>query len=180
MYPVLRLLRVYREARRRPPLGFDDTSEVTLRCWPWDLDMFFEMNNGRVQTLYDLGRFDLAVRIGLTDVLRRNRWGLAVAGASTRFRKRILGFDRIVMRTRALGRDDRWIYIEQSMWVRRKGALEAASSALVRTCVTEKGRMLPTTTVAAALNAESWRPEPPTWATSWIDADAHRPWPPET
>lgn len=171
----MRFLRVLRQARRRSKLGFDAVSEITLRCWPWDLDMFAELNNGRALSLFDLGRFDLAVRTGLAAALRRNRWGLAVAGGSTRFRRRIRAFERIAMRTRAVARDARWIYLAQSMHV----GGEPACSLLLRTCVTAKGRILPTDEVAAAIGAEEWRPETPQWVLDWIAADKNRPWPPE-
>ena len=168
MYPIARLTRVMLQARRRPPLPFDGVSEISIRCWPWDLDFFLELNNGRVQTLFDLGRLDLAVRVGLITALRKNRWGLAVAGGSTRFRRRITAFEKISMRTRAIGRDDRWIYLEQTMWVGE----QPACSALLRTCVTSRHRFVPTDNVAAALGAEGWRPDLPNWVSAWAEADA--------
>ncbi|MEZ5476592.1 MAG: acyl-CoA thioesterase [Thiolinea sp.] len=84
---------------------------------PWDLDMFGEMNNGRVLTLYDLGRFDLVIRTGFMKIMRAQRWGLVVAGASVRYRRRVRLFDRVRLRTQIVGFDQRWIYIVQSMWV---------------------------------------------------------------
>ncbi len=175
MYPLIRLARVFWEARGRAPLGFGDVSEISVRCWPWDLDLFAELNNGRVLTLFDLGRFDLAMRVGLVGALRRNRWGLAVAGGSTRFRRRITAFEKISMRTRAVCRDERWIYLEQSMWV----GDQPACSALLRTCVTSRRKYVPTDDVAAEIGAADWRPEMPDWVSRWAEADALRPWPPE-
>ena len=69
-------------------------------CLPWDIDLWRELNNGRTLTLYDLGRIPLAGRVGLIKVLRRERWGLTMAGASVRYRRRIRVFDRIEMRSR--------------------------------------------------------------------------------
>ena len=64
MYPISRLIGGAVRAYRAPKLNIDDTSESSFICRPWDIDMFFEMNNGRILTLYDLGRFDLAIRGG--------------------------------------------------------------------------------------------------------------------
>lgn len=173
MYPFLRLRRVLAEARRREPLPIDGVSVITLRCWPWDIDMFNELNNGRAMTLYDLGRFDLAVRCGLSKALKERKWGLAVAGGSIRFRKRVRVFDRIEMRSQAVGRDARWVYIAQSMWV----AGAPASASLLRTCVTSSDGIVPTDKIAEAFGV-AWRVDAPDWAQAWIAADEQRPWPP--
>ena len=49
---------------RRPTAG-GDTHVSTQLCWPWDLDPWIELNNGRTLTLYDLGRLPLSQRTGL-------------------------------------------------------------------------------------------------------------------
>lgn len=174
MYPFIRLALVSRAARRRPGLAPDDASELRLTCWPWDLDVFAELNNGRVLTLYDLGRFDHAVRSGLSAQLRQRRWGLAVGGASIRYRKRVRAFDRIVLRTRPVFRDARWFYMHQAMEVRG----EVVSAGLMRVCVTDAQGIVPTDRVCAALGAPDWRPEAPGWVAAWIAAEDARPWPP--
>ena len=112
MYPVLRLAFQLARHRSDPPLPLTGTHESRHICWPWDLDIFGELNNGRALTLYDLGRIPWGLRIGLTPTLREQRWQVAVAGASVRYRRRVHAFDRISMRTRALGWDDRFFYVE--------------------------------------------------------------------
>lgn len=174
MYPLIRLANLLINAKKQPKLAFGDTSEITFRCRPWDLDMFMEMNNGRVLTLYDLGRFDLSIRTGLGDVLKQNRWGLAVAGSSTRYRKRVHLFNKVTMKTAVAGIDEKWFYIAQSMWVNGN----PTSSALLRTCITRKGGAVPTDEVKEALGAQDWQPEMPQWVSEWRLAEDHRPWPP--
>ncbi|NNE22920.1 MAG: acyl-CoA thioesterase [Rhizobiales bacterium] len=174
MYPLTRLLLTGLKAFRASPLDAGGVAETSFRCRPWDLDMFMEMNNGRVLTLYDLGRFDLSIRTGLAKVLKRKRWGLAVAGASVRYRKRIRIFDKVTMRTQVLGFDDRWIFLGQSMWVNDK----PVSSLLVRTCVTEAGTSLPTEQIQQAMSIQDWKPLMPGWVEAWHQADQTRPWPP--
>jgi acyl-CoA thioesterase FadM len=142
---------------------------------PLDADIFWEMNNGRILTFYDLGRFALGQRIGLIRTLREQGWGLVVAGSSVRYRARIRPFQRFELRTRLLGWDERFIYIEQAMW---RGDV-ACNHALMRTGVTEKGRLVETRRVADAMGLSPDSPPLPDWAASWADADAKRPWPPE-
>ena len=76
MYPFLRLGLEVLRARRAPPLPIDGVHVSHHTCWPWDLDPWGELNNGRTLTLYDLGRVPLA------DPLRpRRRAQARTAGA---------------------------------------------------------------------------------------------------
>ncbi|UYM15237.1 acyl-CoA thioesterase [Endozoicomonas euniceicola] len=175
MYPLIRLLTSSIKARLSSSISINDPCETTFRCRPWDLDMFMEVNNGRMLTLYDIGRFDLSIRCGLSGVLRRNRWGFAVAGSSVRYRRRVRMFDRVTLRTQLVGMDDRWSYIAQSMWV--KG--QPVSSVLLRTTVTSKNGSVPTQKVLEEMGLEQWQTELPEWVRAWTDGDEQRPWPPE-
>ena len=56
MFPIVRLIKDLLLARRMPPLGVTETHVSHHICWPWDLDIWMELNNGRAMTLYDLGR----------------------------------------------------------------------------------------------------------------------------
>lgn len=178
MYPFLRLAATMLRARRAAPMGLTDAATIRLRCWPWDCDMFGEMNNGRILTLFDLGRFDAGERFGLSAMLKREGWGLAVAGSSTRYRKRILPMAKVEMRTRLVGWDDpgRFFYLVQEMWV----GDACACQALLRTAVTARGRgAIPTEEVMAALGRSEPSPALPPWVAAWAEADATRPWPPK-
>lgn len=174
MYPYLRLAKIMRTERRKPPIGLFDTHHLALRCLPHDLDGFFEMNNGRILTLYDLGRFALSARMGLWDVLKREGWGLVVAGSSVRYRARITAFQRFDLRTRLVGWDARFFYIEQGMW---RGET-CCNHALLRTGITQRGRLAPVADVARALGQAAQSPQLPDWVSAWAEADATRPWPP--
>lgn len=175
MYPFIRLITTSVKSMRSEKLDVFDVSETTFRARPWDLDLFMEVNNGRLLTLYDLGRFDLGIRIGLMSILKKNKWGLVVAGSSTRYRRRVRMFDKVTMRTQVIGLDEKWIYIAQSIWI--KG--QPSSSALLRTGVTAKGKVIPSAEVAEAFGTGEWNIEMPAWVQAWIDADAGRDWPPK-
>lgn len=173
MYPLVRLLSTSVKARFAARISIFDVCETRFRCRPWDLDMFMEVNNGRLLTLYDLGRFDLAIRSGLANVLLKNCWGLVVAGSSVRYRRRVRAFDKVTMRTQVVGQDEKWTYITQSIWV--KG--HPCSSILLRTGVTADGKAIPTHNIAAAMGTEKLQ-SMPEWVKAWIKADAQRVWPP--
>jgi acyl-CoA thioesterase FadM len=175
MYPVFRFLKDALKTRRQPRIGPFETHVSEHICWPWDIDPWMELNNGRTLTLYDLGRIPLAIRAGLIDALRRERWGLTIAGSVVRYRRRIRAFDRFQTRSRMIGWDHRFIYIEQSMW-RTDG--ECASHALFRSAITDRNGIVAPTRVAASLGVAPVSPPLPGWVQAWIEAEDQRPWPP--
>ncbi|QBF29818.1 acyl-CoA thioesterase [Thalassococcus sp. S3] len=178
MFPFIRFAKDLLLARRMPPLErLTDVHVSHHICWPWDLDMFMELNNGRMLTLYDLGRFMTAQRGGLIKALFDNGWALTMAGASVRYRRRITGFERFEMRSRAVCWDERFVYLEQSMW-KRNG--DCASHVLYRAAVIDKRRAVPPTRVLEAMGQDPQSPPIPGWIAAWIEAESQRPWPPMT
>ena len=175
MYPFVRMAKELYIHRNAPALDIFGTHVSSHMCWPWDLDLWMELNNGRTLTLFDLGRIPLAKRTGLAKVVLKNRWGMTVAGVSVRYRKRIRLFHKVEMRSRALGWDERFMYLEQSMW-NDKG--ECTTHSLYRMAVTGANGIVPPNEVASKLGYEGDTPALPDWVTAWISADATRPWPP--
>lgn len=180
MYPFLRMFKEMARASRMPPLGLFDTHVSHHLCWPWDLDPWVELNNGRTLTLYDLGRLPLGSRTGLHRVLTEKGWGMTVAGSSVRYRRRVTMFSRMTTYSRCLGWDARFLYTEQSMWTGE----DCASQVLIRSAVVgsvngARTGIVPPSELAVALGAGPESPELPDWVKAWIAADATRPWPPE-
>lgn len=175
MYPFFRLAWQFFVHRNAPKLSVLDTHVSHHYCLPWDIDVWAELNNGRTLTLYDMGRLPLARRAGLIKVLRDNRWGLTMAGCSVRYRRRVRMFDKIEMRSRAVCWDDKFIYLEQSMW--KQG--DCTSHILYRSAVTDRNGIVPTAKIITALDPDLQSPAIPDWIKNWIAADATRPWPPE-
>ncbi|SLN21355.1 hypothetical protein ROJ8625_00797 [Roseivivax jejudonensis] len=175
MYPFIRLAKEMWVHRNAPPLAPGEDHVSHHICWPWDLDMWAELNNGRTLTLYDLGRIPLAARGGLVTVMRETGWGLTIAGSSVRYRRRVRFMERIEMRSRVVGWDARFIYLEQSMW-KRNG--ECASHALFRSALTRDTGIVPPDEAVRALGIAGPAPELPDWIRAWIAAEDTRPWPP--
>lgn len=177
MYPFLRLGVEVLLARREGRLPADGVHVSHLRCWPWDLDPWGELNNGRTLTLYDLGRVPLVLRTGLASALRANRWGITVAGSSVRYRRRVQAFRRLTMRSAFVGGDARFLYVHQAMF--DAATDDALSSVLIRGAVVSAQGIVPTERVFAAMGQAGARPPLPSWVEAWAVADAGRPWPPE-
>lgn len=174
MYPFVRMMKelvVYARAESLPLTGIHVSRHI---CWPWDLDMWVELNNGRTLTLYDLGRIPLAQRTGLIGALKANGWGLTIAGSAVRYRRRVRAFDLVEMRSRAIGWDKRFLYLEQSMW---KGE-HCTSHAVYRSAITSKSGIVPPDEVVAAMGLDAASPPLPGWVQTWIAAEDQRPWPP--
>jgi len=176
MFPFIRLAKDLFFVRRQPALAqVTDTHVSHHICWPQDLDIFLELNNGRALTLFDLGRIALAKRVGLLDTLRRERWGLTMAGSSVRYRRRIHGFEKFEVRSRVVCWDDKFTYLEQSMW-KRNG--ECANHVLYRVAVTDKNGLVRTDRLQSALGLDAPSPPFPAWIANWCAAEDTRPWPP--
>lgn len=173
MYPVIRIAKELIRFRNAPPLRPGDVHETTLICWPFDIDIFLEMNNGRTLTLFDIGRITMFARMGFPKLMKAHRMAGTIAGSSVRYRRRVRAFQKITMKSRIVGWDARFTYAEQSMW--RNG--ECTSHALLRMAVTDKGGIVPTDRLLQIIDAP---PDLtlPDWAQRWAEADAHRPWPP--
>lgn len=174
MYPYFRMFKELFKFRNAPALGILEPHISTHRIWPWDLDPWMELNNGRTLTLFDLGRIPLGKRTGLHRVLAQNGWGLTVAGNSTRYRRRVTVFQRLTQVTRAIGWDDRFLYIEQSFW---RGE-DCTAHMLLRSAFISKSGMIAPALVVQALGVDQTSPPLPEWVQNWITAEAGRPWPP--
>jgi acyl-CoA thioesterase FadM len=174
MYPVLRMVKEFAVFRNAPLLGLMGTHVSYHICWPWDIDLWWELNNGRTLTFYDLGRLVLAKRIGFIALLKQNGWGMTVAGTTIRYRARVKMFDKVQLRSRVLGWDDKFIYIEQSMW---KGDT-CTSGAVLRMAVIDGAGLVRMDRVTAALQS-SQPPEQPAWINTWTTSEHERPWPPD-
>lgn len=176
MYPFFRMAWQILKYRNQPmddPLGVHVSHHI---CYPWDLDFAVELNNGRALSLYDLGRLPFAFRQGFHKTLPRMKWQMTMAGVVVRYRRRIRAFQAFEMHTRVVGYDDKFFYMDQSMWLRNG---ECASQAVYRVAIAGKHGIVPAEEVLR--ENFGYLPEItlPEWLQSWCDTEDKRPWPPE-
>ena len=97
-----------------------------------------------------------------------------MAGVSVRYRRRIRTFDRFQMRSRCVGWDDKFVYIDQSMWLGET----CAGQALYRSAIVGRDGIVSPAQVVAGMTDAPVDMKLPDWVQAWINADAKRPWPP--
>jgi acyl-CoA thioesterase FadM len=164
-------------ARKLPPLTFGEVHVTKITCMPWDIDYQFEMNNGRVLTLFDIGRVVMLERLGVVKRVRKLKWYGTIAGSTIRYRRRITLFQKLEMRSRVIGWDERFNYIEQSFWRESDG--ECCAHAVLRVAITTGKGIIPSSQVIETLGLEMPELTLPDWVKAWDGAEAQRPWPPE-
>lgn len=175
MYPFLKLSTTLIKAIFRSKLNPEDSSALELRAGFTDIDMFMELNNARYFTYMELGRWDFSYRIGLIGLMKKHKWGVAIGGASVRYRRRIPFLSKFTLTTQLVCHDGRWFYFLQEMHIKNK----ICFSALIKACVTSKNGLMPAPEVIKELGRESWNPDIPEWISAWVNAEGQRPWPSE-
>lgn len=174
MYPFFRAIFHMIRAKGRSAIAHDEVHSDLHICWPTEIDGFMEMNNGRILTAFDMGRFGFVIRSGFTKILRENGWGMAVAGSTVRYRRRLRMFNRYEMRTQILGRDSKFFYFQQSMWHKDV----CTSSVILRMAMTNETGILNTDRMVEALGNVNWPLGLPDWVAQWSDLEDDRIWPP--
>ncbi len=110
---IFRLIGIILEGFFRKKLHPLSESVLNLTVLPNDLDLNLHMNNGRFLSLMDLGRLDLLIRTDLAAALFRHRWQPLVGAVNIRYKVSLLPFQRYRLRTKVIGWDEKWFYIEQ-------------------------------------------------------------------
>lgn len=162
-----RLLLLILKHRRAPKVSLWSEVETPFRVVPTDLDPLRHVNNGRYLTIMDLGRTDLMIRSGFWEETKRRGW-YPVVGAQTITYKRSLTLgQRFVVHTRALGFDERSVYMQQEF--RHRGKLVARAVVQARFLRREGGAVTPDELIAAAGGAPEHL-ELPEWVRPWAEA----------
>lgn len=131
MHMILRTLWAFFCKRFLTPIPFDAQSSVTMRVLPTDLDLLWHVNNGVYFSYMDFGRWDLIFRNGMFDVARKNDIFSVVASESMRFRKSLHLWDKFTLKTKVIGRDDKYFFINQHFYS-QKGELMAVGFVKIR------------------------------------------------
>jgi acyl-CoA thioesterase FadM len=94
---------------RIDPLG---QSAIRFSVLPTDCDLNFHLNAGRLVSFMDVSRIELIGRVRILGKLVRRRWRPVMGGVTVRYRRSILPFQRFLVRSRVVGWDEKWFYIE--------------------------------------------------------------------
>jgi acyl-CoA thioesterase FadM len=118
---LFRFLFIMFRSRFRPRLGAFDPSTVRFTVMPWDCDLNVHLNAGRFVSFMDIARIELMGRMRVFSPIIKRGWRPIMGGCVMRYRRSLLPFERFDVRTRILGWDEKWYYIEHV--VERQGAL---------------------------------------------------------
>lgn len=178
MYPFIRSANAFLFSKFRPKLRLTETHISHFICWPWDIDMWGELNNGRALSLFDIGRYGLLARQGsVLEFYLKYKMSFTVAGLSVRYRRRMRPFRLFEMKTRVIFWDDKFLYLEQ---VINLPDGQCAAHSLCRKAVIENRKIIqPAVAIERTFGLVPEQNTCPEWVKNWIDAEATRPWPPE-
>ena len=175
MYPYIRVFLAAARARRMKRIGPGEVHTVETRCWPWDIDPFMELNNGRSLTLMDIGRISMFRRLELFHHLKARGMWITMAGSRVQYRRRVLPFAKMEIRSRLIGRDAKFFYVEHLTFT--KGA--PAHHALYRVAAVGPQGLVPTDAAVEGLGDPRFDGPLPDWVAGWAQAEGAIPWPPE-
>ncbi|MBO9717358.1 MAG: thioesterase family protein [Pseudoxanthomonas sp.] len=108
----LRLLWVFLRSFLCARLGVLDESVLPFTVLPNDVDIS-RLTDDRYLAIADLGRIDLALRVGLRTTLVRQRWTPIATLAAVRYRHPLRLFQRYRLRTQVLWWDESAFYLRQ-------------------------------------------------------------------
>src|SRR5688500_10415886 len=129
------------KSRFRSRIGPLDESVVRFTALPHDCDLNFHLNAGRYVSFMDVARIELIGRVRFIGPMLRRKWRPVAGGAVLRFRKSVLPFERFDIRSRVIGWDEKWIYVEHIV---EKGG-EFCAIGHMRTVIRSKTATIPPT-----------------------------------
>ena len=112
MLLFIRFLRVAVMGLLSPTQAILAESVLSFRVLPHDIDLNFHLNDGRYLSFTGLGRAHLLARTGILRKALKRKWAPVVASAMIRYRREIRTFAKFTLRSRIVGWDEKWIYIE--------------------------------------------------------------------
>ena len=177
MYPFIKTALTLFKAKYRSPLKLEEESVLHHRVGITDFDIFGELNNARYFNHMELGRWDYSQRTGFYALMKKRKWGVAVGGASIRYRRRLPFMSKFTVTSKIICHDGRWMYFLQEFHRDSTSDKRICASALMKVCVTSKQGLVPAPEVLAELNGEEGQfSEMPKWVFAWAEAEGLRPW----
>jgi acyl-CoA thioesterase FadM len=170
MVLIVRFILTMLRARFRSTIGPTDESRVRFTALPHDCDLNFHLNAGRFVSFMDVARIELIVRLRFFGPMLRRGWRPVMGGAVVRFRRSVLPFHRFDIRSRVIGWDERWIYVEHI--VEENGVFCAIGH--MRTVIRGKDGTIAPAQVLKVLGHDIVSPALPEFVQRWRDAEDAR------
>ena len=79
-YPFFNLIKAYIASKFSKRVKIEDETTLSMRCGISDIDPYLEINNGRYQTLADVGRFNHGFRTGFFSTAKKIKSILPLLG----------------------------------------------------------------------------------------------------
>lgn len=167
---LFRFLIVMLASRFRSRIGALDESVVRFTVFPQDSDLNFHLNAGRFISFMDVARMELLGRMRLFNKVIRKGWRPIMGGCIIRFRRSVMPFERFDIRSRLVGWDEKWFYLEHI--VEKEGVFCAAGH--MRAVIRGPSGNIPPREVVdlVAKNLES--PAIPDFVAQWRDLEDTR------
>lgn len=153
----------------RKPLHPLATSELVLRVWPNDIDPNLHLTNARYLSIIDLGRLDLLIRTGMGRLMLKQRWSPVLGSMMIRYRRQLSPFQRFRLKSRVMGWDGKWVYLEH---VFETMAGEVAAVAIGRGVFLGARGTVPVADILAAAGVpDAISPPIPPAVQAWTEAE---------
>lgn len=164
----LRLLLVWLRNRRNGQQHFSHAARSRFRVLPHDLDAFGHMNNGRYLQIMDVARTEWMLQTGVVAAIRKNRWAPILGGGFIRYRFSLRLMQIYHVRTRLLGWDQRWFYLEHSFTDQRG---RCAAVGITRAGLRHDNAWVHTDDVAHSVCPGARSPLIPSHVHDWISVE---------
>lgn len=151
MHMLLRTLLLFIQKPFMQKSQIGDTTEISMRVLPVDLDMLWHVNNGVYFSFLDFGRWQAIFRNGIYDMSMKKGWYSVVAGEQIKFRRSLKLWDKFTITTKIMGHDEKAFFISQK--IHSKGELMATALIKVR-FLARKGGTVSTKEVLDAFNVQ--------------------------
>ncbi len=167
----LRLLWLLFSSLWRGRMDVLDESVLSFRVCPNDVDVH-KITNDRFVALMDLGRMDIAFRVGLLAAMLRRHWAPLVTFITMRYRYPLKLFQKYRLHTRIIYWDEHTFYFEQQF--ERLG--RAVVTGYVFATFLGPHGPVPPATILAAAGQRVVSPEKPALVARLqeTDAEVHR------
>lgn len=161
----LRLLVVMLRNLAREKLHFSHVAESRFRVLPHDLDAFGHMNNGRYLQIIDVARAEWMIQTGVASAIRQQRWSPILGGGFIRYRFSLGLLQYYRVRTRLLGWDHRWFYLEHAFI---DGRERCVAVGVTRAAMRSRCSWIDAHEVAETVSPGAESPAVPGYVTAWL------------